>query len=179
MKIHPTPLAGLVLLELEVFGDARGHVVETYRRDRYAAAGITAELVQDNASCSVTGVLRGLHYQLTQPQGKLIYVTRGEVFDVAVDLRAGSATFGRWFGTVLSAANHRQLWIPPGFAHGFLVTAGTAEVAYKCSAYYLPGDDRAIAWNDRELAIAWPLAGAPLLSPRDARAPSLREAELP
>ena len=179
MKTLPTTLPDLRLFELEVFADARGRLFETYRRDRYAAAGVTAEFVQDTFSTSVHGTLRGLHYQLARPQGKLVHVTRGEMFDVAVDLRAGSPTFGRWFGTLLSADNARQLWIPPGFAHGFVVTGEVADVAYKCTATYVAGDDRAIAWDDPELAITWPLDGAPLLSPRDARAPRLREAELP
>lgn len=179
MKALPTTLPGLVLLELDAFGDARGRFMETYRRPRYLEAGIDAEFVQDNFSSSVRGTLRGLHYQLRSPQGKLVHVTRGAVFDVAVDIRAGSPTFGHWFGTELSAENHRQLWIPPGFAHGFVVTSAEADFAYKCTAIYDPGDDRSIRWNDPALAIAWPLDGEPLLSKRDASAPLLREAELP
>jgi len=179
MKTLPTTLPDLVLLELDVFGDTRGRFLETYRRPRYVEVGVAAEFVQDNFSASVRGTLRGLHYQLRSPQGKLVMVTRGAVFDVAVDIRAGSPTFGKWFGTELSAENHRQLWIPPGFAHGFVVMSDEADFTYKCTAVYDPSDDRSIRWNDPEIAIAWPLAGEPLLSRRDAAAPLLREAELP
>ncbi|HEU0029936.1 MAG TPA: dTDP-4-dehydrorhamnose 3,5-epimerase [Kofleriaceae bacterium] len=180
MKKLPTTLPGVVLLELDVFEDERGRFVETFHRERYTAAGVAVglELVQDNFSSSAAGTLRGLHYQLARPQGKLVHVTRGEVFDVAVDIRRGSPTFGSTYGVVLSAANHRQLWIPPGFAHGF-VALGDADVAYKCSAHYDRDDDRALRWDDPELAIEWPLHGAPRLSARDASAPRLREAELP
>jgi dTDP-4-dehydrorhamnose 3,5-epimerase len=179
MKTLPTTLPGVVLLELEVFGDARGRFMETYRRPRYVEVGVGEEFVQDNFSSSVRGTLRGLHYQLNTPQGKLVHVTRGAVFDVAVDIRKGSPTFGRWFGTELSAENHRQMWIPPGFAHGFVVTSDEADFAYKCTTIYSAADDRAIRWNDPQLAIAWPLQGEPLLSKRDAAAPLLAEAELP
>jgi dTDP-4-dehydrorhamnose 3,5-epimerase len=184
MQRLPTSLPELVLLELAVLSDERGRFLETYQQERYAAAGIApaAPFVQDNLSTSVVGALRGLHYQLAQPQGKLVWVTRGAIFDVAVDIRRGSPRFGQWFGTTLSAQNHRQLWIPPGFAHGFAVTAadgGAADVAYKVTALYAPGDQHAIRWDDPELAIAWPLTGAPLLSPRDAAAPALRQAALP
>lgn len=179
MRPIETSLPGVVLIELAPHRDERGWLVETYRRDRYAALGITGELVQDNVSSSRRGTLRGLHFQLHHPQGKLVWVTRGEVFDVAVDLRRGSPTFGRWFGTVLSAANHRQLWIPGGFAHGFLATSAEADVAYKCSAYYAPDDQRCVRWDDPDLGIAWPLDGDPVLSPRDAAAPGLRDATLP
>jgi dTDP-4-dehydrorhamnose 3,5-epimerase len=181
MKVHPTTLAEVVLVELDVFGDARGRFMETFRRERYVDAGIGVglEFVQDNFSSSARGTLRGLHYQLRHPQGKLVHVTRGEVFDVAIDIRRGSPTFGRWFGTLLSADNHRQLWVPPGFAHGFAVTSETADFAYKVTAAYDPADERSIAWNDPELAIAWPLHGEPTLSKRDASAPTLRDAELP
>ena len=181
MKIHSTPLPGLVLLELEVFGDARGRFMETYSRERYVEAGVAVglEFVQDNFSSSVKGTLRGLHHQLAHPQGKLVHVTRGEVWDVAVDIRRASPTFGKWFGTTLSAANHMQLWIPPGFAHGFVVTSDEADFAYKVTAAYAPSDERSIRWNDPELAIAWPLAGEPRLSARDQAAPLLRDSELP
>ncbi|HWO17731.1 MAG TPA: dTDP-4-dehydrorhamnose 3,5-epimerase [Kofleriaceae bacterium] len=175
----PTSLPGVVLIELAVFDDARGRFCELYRRDRYAELGITAELVQDNFSSSVAGTLRGLHYQLGAPQGKLVQVTRGEIFDVSVDIRRGSPTFGRWFGTVLSAENHRQLWIPPDFAHGFAVLSDHADVIYKCTAPYAPAHERAVRWDDAELAIAWPVRQPPILSPRDAAAPALRDAELP
>jgi dTDP-4-dehydrorhamnose 3,5-epimerase len=183
MKTLPTTLPGVVLLELDVFGDARGRFMETFRRERYSAAGVAVDLefVQDNFSSSVRGTLRGLHYQLRNPQGKLVHVTRGEVFDVAVDIRRSSPNFGRWFGAILSADNHRQMWIPPGFAHGFVVTSDEADFAYKCTAIYDPVDERSLRWNDPELAIAWPLTPGqvPLLSNRDTAAPTLREAELP
>lgn len=180
MRVLPTPLPGLVLLELDAFTDARGRFVELFHRGRYAEAGVAPglEFVQDNFSSSVRGTLRGLHYQLAHPQGKLVSVTRGEVFDAVVDLRRGSPTAGQWYGVVLSAENRRQMWVPPGFAHGFYVTSAEADFLYKCTAVYAPGDERAIRWDDAELAIAWPLvAGAPtLVSPKDAAAPTLREA---
>ncbi len=181
MKTLPTTLPEVVLLELDVFGDHRGQFMETFRRDRYRELGIGVglEFVQDNFSSSTRGILRGLHYQLQHPQGKLLHVVRGEIWDVAVDIRVGSPTFGKWFGTTLSAANHQQLWIPPGFAHGFVVTSDHADVIYKVTANYAPTDERAIAYNDPQLAIAWPLAGEPILSKRDAAAPMLRDAELP
>jgi dTDP-4-dehydrorhamnose 3,5-epimerase len=179
MKILPTTLPGVVLLELDVFGDHRGRFMETYRRDRYAELGIAAEFVQDNFSSSQRGTLRGLHYQLQRPQGKLVWVTRGEVFDVAVDVRVGSPTFGQSFSTILSADNHCQMWIPPGFAHGFVVTSDQADFMYKVTAAYDPSDERSIAWDDPELAIPWPIVGAPALSKRDQAAPGLRAAELP
>lgn len=181
MKTLPTTLPGVVLLELDVFGDHRGRFMETFRRDRYLELGIGVGLdfVQDNFSSSAKGILRGLHYQLQHPQGKLVWVTRGEVFDVAVDIRRGSPTFGQWFGATLSADNHRQLWVPPGFAHGFLVTSEQADFCYKVTANYAPADERGIAWNDPQVAVAWPLAGAPTLSKKDAAAPTLDRAELP
>jgi dTDP-4-dehydrorhamnose 3,5-epimerase len=181
MKSLPTTLPGVALVELDAFGDHRGCFMETYRRERYLELGIGvgAEFVQDNFSSSQKGTLRGLHYQLVHPQGKLVWVTRGEVFDVAVDIRVGSPTFGKSFGAMLSAANHLQMWIPPGFAHGFLVTSDVADFVYKVTAYYAPADERAIAWNDPEIAIAWPLDGEPNLSKRDVAAPKLRAAELP
>ena len=181
MRALPTSLPGLVLLELDVFGDHRGRFMETYRRERYVKLGVGVgfEFVQDNFSSSARGILRGLHYQLHQPQGKLIHVTRGEVFDVAVDIRRGSATFGQWFGTTLSADNHRQMWIPPGFAHGFCVVSEQADCAYKVTANYAPNDERSIRWNDPALAIAWPVDGEPILSPRDIAGSLLCDAELP
>ena len=181
MKSLPTTLPGVVLLELDVFGDARGRFMETFRRDRYLelGVGVGLDFVQDNFSSSGNGILRGLHYQLHNPQGKLVHVTRGEVFDVAVDIRRGSPTFGRWFGSLLSAENHRQMWVPPGFAHGFLVTSEQADFVYKVTANYAPTDERSLAWNDPELAIAWPITGEPTLSKRDQIAASLRTAELP
>jgi dTDP-4-dehydrorhamnose 3,5-epimerase len=181
MKSLPTTLPGVVLLELDVFGDARGRFMETYQRERYLEVGVAVglEFVQDNFSSSVRGTLRGLHYQLHDPQGKLVYVTRGEVFDVAVDIRRGSPSFGKWFGTTLSAENHRQMWVPPGFAHGFVVTSDEADFSYKCTAIYSQADDCSIQWNDAELAIEWPLSGPPMLSKRDQAAVALRAAELP
>jgi dTDP-4-dehydrorhamnose 3,5-epimerase len=183
MKALPTPLPGVMLLELEVFDDERGHVVETFQRERYLTLGVAhgLEFVQDNSARSIRGTLRGLHYQLGAPQGKLVHVTRGEVFDVAVDVRIGSPTFGSWFGTILSAENRRQMWIPPGFAHGCFTQSDSSDVSYKLTAVYSPRDDRAIRWNDPALAIAWPAmaAGEPRLSTRDAAAPLLGDAELP
>ncbi len=174
-------MPGVMLVEVDVHGDGRGRFVETFRQDRYAAAGIAvgASFVQDNFSSSARGTLRGLHYQLARPQGKLLWVTRGEVFDVVADVRRGSPTFGVWYGVTISAENHRQLWIPPGFAHGFSVISDGADVAYKVTDYYAPEDERSVRWNDPALAIAWPLADDPRLSPRDASAPLLRDAELP
>jgi dTDP-4-dehydrorhamnose 3,5-epimerase len=180
MRVLPTTLPGIALLELEVHGDHRGRFMETYRRDRYVEHGIAAEFVQDNFSSSQRGTLRGLHYQLHCQQGKLVWVTRGEVFDVAVDVRVGSPTLGQSFGTILSANNHLQMWIPPGFAHGFLVRSNRVDFVYKVTANYDQRNERAIAWDDPELAIRWPLEGAePTLSVRDRAAPKLREAELP
>jgi dTDP-4-dehydrorhamnose 3,5-epimerase len=179
MKQLPTTLPGVVLLELDVFGDHRGRFMETFRVDRYREVGIDLPFVQDNFSSSAKGILRGLHYQLRNPQGKLVHVTRGEVFDVAVDIRKSSPSFGKWFGAVLSADNHLQMWIPPGFAHGFLVTSEHADFAYKCTATYSPDDERGVAWNDPDLAIAWPLAGEPTLSNKDLAAPRLRDADVP
>ena len=154
MRITETPLAGLRVIEPKVFGDARGFLLETYSRERYRAAGIEAELVQDNLSFSRRGVLRGLHFQNPSPQGKLVYVLQGEVFDVAVDIRRASPTFGRWFGLSLSGESKTQLWIPPGFAHGFCVTSETALFAYKCSGFYTPAHERAIRFDDPQIAVA-------------------------
>lgn len=182
MKILPTTLPGVVLLELDVFGDHRGRFMETYQRERYVkhGVGVNLEFVQDNFSTSAKGTLRGLHYQLERPQGKLVHVSRGHVFDVAVDVRNGSPTFGRSFGAILSADNHLQMWIPPGYAHGFLVLSDVADFVYKTTAYYAPEDERSIAWDDPDLAIPWPLSNAaPTLSARDRAAPRLAEAELP
>lgn len=181
MKQIATPLPGVLLVELDVFGDHRGRFMETYRRERYLELGIGVglEFVQDNFSSSLRGTLRGLHHQLHHPQGKLVHVTRGEVFDVAVDIRRGSPTFGQSFGTLLSADNRLQMWIPPGFAHGFLVTSESADFAYKVTATYVPSDERPIRWDDPDLAIEWPIEGTPILSARDQAAPRLRDAELP
>lgn len=169
MKTTPTKIPDVLLVEPRVFEDNRGFFMETWHRARFAAAGIDCELVQDNHSRSVQGTLRGLHYQIRQPQGKLVRVTAGEIFDVAVDLRRSSPTFGRWVGTYLSADSKRMLWVPPGFGHGFYVTGGPAEVEYKCSAFYFPEHERCIRWDDPQLEIEWPLDGEPILSERDRR----------
>jgi len=179
MKTLPSSLPGVVLFELDSFGDARGRFMETFRRDRYREFGLDLEFVQDNFSSSARDVVRGLHHQLQNPQGKLVHVTRGEIFDVAVDIRRGSPTFAQWFGTQLSVENHRQLWIPPGFAHGFVATSEQADVCYKVTVNYAPADERSIQWDDSEIGIAWPLTGEPTLSGRDSKALSLARSELP
>lgn len=177
MKAIPTGIPDVLLVETEVFDDERGFFMETWRYGALDEYGIDAEFVQDNFSHSATGVLRGLHYQLRRPQGKLVRVTRGEVFDVAVDLRRSSPSFGRWVGERLSADDKRALWIPPGFCHGFYVISGPADVQYKCTQLYAPEDDRCIRWNDPELAIGWPLSGTPQLSEKDRDATSFAAAE--
>lgn len=169
MRVTPTALADVLMVQPAVHTDARGYFLETFHAERYAQAGITGPFVQDNLSYSRRGVLRGLHYQWPNPQGKLVYVVQGEIFDVAVDIRRQSPTFGRWVGVSLSADNHCQLWIPPGFAHGFCVTSDTALVAYKCTALYVPNCDRAIRWDDPDIGIKWPVV-APELSAKDAAA---------
>lgn len=174
MQILATELEGVVIVEPKVFADSRGFFLETWNAERYAAAGLPAAMVQDNLSSSQRGVLRGLHYQYPEPQGKLVYVLSGAVFDVAVDIRLGSPTFGRWTSVELSAENVRQLFVPPGFAHGFCAISERATVAYKCTHPYRPQYDRGVAWNDPEIGIPWPTA-APLLSEKDARAPRLKE----
>jgi dTDP-4-dehydrorhamnose 3,5-epimerase len=178
--VTQTALPGVLVIEPVVHRDARGYFLETWRAGRYRDAGIVLPFVQDNHSHSTLGTLRGLHYQVEQPQGKLVQVITGEAFDVAVDLRRSSPTFGQWLGLVLSAVNNRQLWIPPGFAHGFLVTSDRADVTYKCTEEYVPEHDRALCWNDPELGIAWPLpdGAVPILSAKDAAAPKLRDAQL-
>jgi dTDP-4-dehydrorhamnose 3,5-epimerase len=174
MKVIETRLPGVLILEPRVFRDERGHFAETWQRDRYREVGIDVDFVQDNASFSRHGVLRGLHYQNPTPQGKLVSVLRGEVFDVAVDLRVGSATFGEWVGVELSGENLRQMWIPEGFAHGFVVTADSALFSYKCTAPYAPEHERSLRWDDPDIGIEWPVR-RPILSPKDAEAPLLRE----
>ena len=179
MKIIPTPLAGLVLLEPRVFGDDRGFFYESFNARSFAElTGVQAAFVQDNHSRSARNVLRGLHYQIEQAQGKLVRVSSGAVFDVAVDLRKSSATFGQWYGVELSADNKRQLWIPPGFAHGFMVTSEHAEFLYKTTDYWAPEHERAVLWNDPAIGIEWPLDGAPLLSAKDQAAVPLAAAEV-
>ena len=169
MKVTPTAIADVLIIEPRVFGDARGFFFESFNKKAFAqASGLDVEFVQDNHSRSARGVLRGLHYQIEQPQGKLVRVVRGAVFDVAVDLRTSSATFGQWVGAELSEENQRQMWVPPGFAHGFLTLSESADFLYKTTDYYAPQFECCIAWDDPALAIAWPLAGlAPLVSAKD------------
>jgi dTDP-4-dehydrorhamnose 3,5-epimerase len=178
MKVTPTDIPEVLVLEPTVHRDERGFFLESWRQDRLASQGIAARFVQDSHSHSVRGTLRGLHYQLESPQGKLVRVVSGEVFDVAVDLRRSSPTFGRWVSGALSSDNHRQLWIPPGFAHGFYVLSESADLLYKCTEYYAPAHDRTLKWDDPELKIPWPLISGrpPLLSAKDAAAPRLRDA---
>lgn len=180
MKFIETRIPDVVIVEPTVFGDERGFFMETWERRKFAAAGLDSEFVQDNHSRSVRGTLRGLHYQIEQPQGKLVRVTRGAVFDVAVDVRRSSPTFGQWVGVELSAENKRQLWVPPRFAHGFYVTSEVAEFQYKCTDFYAPEHERSIRWDDPELAIEWPLVegGEPLLSDKDRAGLALADAEV-
>lgn len=174
MEFRPTTIPEVILVEPDVHQDDRGFFLETYHRHKYAAGGITAGFVQDNHSKSRRGTLRGLHAQRRRPQGKLVRAVEGEIFDVAVDVRRGSPTFGRWVGEVLSAANFRQLWVPVGFVHGFCVLSDTAQVEYKCTDFYDRDDEITVVWNDPDVGIEWPVA-EPLLSPKDAAAPRLRE----
>lgn len=179
MKVSDTELPEVKLIEPRVFGDDRGFFLESWNARSFADAGLDLHFVQDNHSRSARHVLRGLHYQLADPQGKLVRVTIGSVFDVAVDLRRSSPHFGRWVGYELSADNKRMLWVPPGFGHGFVVLSDTADFLYKCTTLYAPADERTVAWNDSDLAIDWPLGKAvPLLSAKDAAAPPLVEAEV-
>jgi len=174
VKISSMSLPEVLLIEPNRFGDARGYFLETYHQERYAAAGIQLDFVQDNLSRSVRGILRGLHLQHPNDQGKLVYVLAGEVFDAAVDVRVGSPNFGKWTGALLSSEDHRQLWIPPGFAHGFCVTSETALFAYKCTALYSVADELGVAWNDPAIAIPWPVA-EPQLSGKDKGLPHLAD----
>lgn len=177
MRATPTDIADVLLIEPKVFADDRGFFYESYNQRAFQeATGMDVHFVQDNHSKSVRNVLRGLHYQAQQPQGKLVRVIQGEIFDVTVDLRRDSPTFGRWSGEVLSAENRRQLWIPPGLAHGFVVLSETAEFLYKTTDYYAPAHERCIIWNDPDLGIEWPISGPPLLSAKDANGMSLRDA---
>ncbi len=179
MKVTPTALPDVKIIEPRVFGDARGFFYESWNARDFAAAGVDARFVQDNHSRSARFVLRGLHYQVHQPQGKLVRVVAGAVFDVAVDLRRSSASFGRWVGAVLSAANQRVLWVPPGFAHGFLTLEEGSELLYKCTDFYAPEHERCLLWSDPQVGIAWPLEGSdvPCLSPRDSAGTPLAQAE--
>jgi len=174
-----TEIPGVRVFEPRVYADARGFFFESFNERQFLeAVGGDWRFVQDNISASAANVLRGIHYQLGRPQGKLVQVLSGEVFDVAVDLRRSSPAFGQWVGVVLSAGNRRQVWIPPGFGHGFLVTGSEATVAYKTTDYYAPAEERTIAWDDPDLAIAWPLSGRPILSAKDAAGRRLAEAEV-
>jgi dTDP-4-dehydrorhamnose 3,5-epimerase len=175
MRIHRTELEGVLVLEPEVFSDIRGFFLETYNEKTYAAAGIAERFVQDNQSRSTRGVLRGLHYQLGSPQGKLIRVLQGEVYDVAVDIRPGSASFGKWTAVQLNAAEHKTIWIPKGFAHGFYTLSESADIAYKVTDFYAPREERTLLWNDPELAIPWPLCGEPIVSDKDRAGQPLRD----
>ena len=179
MEYRELTLPGVFLLTPKVFGDDRGFFMETWRESEFSARiGTSVRFVQDNHSRSVRGVLRGLHYQVRQPQGKLVRCVRGKIFDVAVDLRRNAPTFGRWAGEVLSEENRRSMWIPPGFAHGFYVMSEVAEFLYKCTDYYAPDFERALRWDDPDTGIVWPAAGSPVLSAKDAVAPLLRDAEV-
>ena len=183
MNIIETALPGVLIIEPQVFGDSRGFFLESWNQQSFTDAGLAMTFVQDNHSRSARGVLRGLHYQLENPQGKLVRVTQGAVYDVAVDIRRSSLHFGKWVGVELSADNHRMLWVPPGFAHGFLVLSETADFLYKCTTLYHPASDRSIRWDDPDIGIAWPDLGpqvgmAPQLSGKDAAAPHLPHAEI-
>ena len=174
IKLIPTDIAEVVILEPQVFGDDRGFFMETYHREKFTELGLNFTFVQDNLSRSKKNVLRGLHYQLLKPQGKFVMAIRGEIFDVAVDIRRGSPTFGKWVGAVLTEKNKRQIMIPEGFAHGFCVLSDEADVLYKCTGFYDPADDRGIRWSDPDIVIKWPV-GDPVLSEKDLRLPPLRK----
>lgn len=180
MTFTDTSIPGVILIEPKVYEDARGYFMESFEARRFAEAGIPTSFVQDNQSGSRRGTLRGLHYQIRQPQGKLVRVVVGEVFDVVVDLRRDSPTFGKWLGTTLSAANRRQLWVPPGLAHGFYVVSDWAEVVYKATDYYAPDAERTLLWNDPALGIEWPIppGEAPILSEKDRRGTPFEAAEV-
>lgn len=179
MKFLPTPIPGILIVEPKVFPDERGFFLESYQKKNFSEAGIHFDFVQDNHSKSCLGVLRGLHYQIRQPQGKLLRVIDGEIFDVALDIRKHSPTFGKWFGTFLSAENKQMLWVPPGFAHGFYVTSPEAELLYKTTDYYAPQWERTILWNDPTVNIQWPVHDtAPILSSKDEAGNLLTDAEV-
>jgi dTDP-4-dehydrorhamnose 3,5-epimerase len=179
MEFEPTAIADVVLIRPKVFGDPRGFFLESWEERKFAAGGINARFVQDNHSRSARNILRGLHYQIQQPQGKLVRVVTGTVYDVAVDVRRSSPTFGKWVGVTLSAENHDMLWVPPGFAHGFVVLSESADFLYRVTDFWAPQHERAIQWNDPDLRIQWPLAegAVPTLSGKDAIAPRFRDAE--
>ena len=176
MDFQPTPLPGCVIVQSRIFRDERGFFLESYHAAKFREAGIDLPFVQDNHSHSKRHVVRGLHYQVNRPQGKLVRVVSGEIFDVAVDLRDGSPTRGQWFGVLLSEELMNQMYIPPGFAHGFSVLSDTADVVYKCTDLYSPQDERTILWNDSDLAIDWRLTGPPIISPRDLQGVPFRNA---
>ncbi len=179
MNVIETGIAGLLVLEPKVFGDARGFFMESFNARTFAElTGVKTDFVQDNHSRSGRGVLRGLHYQVQQPQGKLVRVAQGRVFDVAVDLRRSSPTFGKWYGVELSGENHRQFWVPAGFAHGFYVLSESADFLYKTTDYYAPQHERSLAWNDPTVGVQWPLDGEPLLSAKDLAGKPLGECEV-
>jgi dTDP-4-dehydrorhamnose 3,5-epimerase len=178
MNLIETALPGVLLLQPKVFGDVRGFFLESWNRQTFAELGLELDFVQDNHSRSAKGVLRGLHYQLNEPQGRLVRVVSGTVFDVSVDLRRSSPHFGKWVGHELSADNQRMLWVPPGFGHGFLVLSDTADFLYKTTAYYAPEWDRGIRWDDPQIGVQWPLAGGPVLSAKDQVQPLLKDAEV-
>jgi dTDP-4-dehydrorhamnose 3,5-epimerase len=172
MEVIKTSIPEVIVLAPPVFSDSRGYFLETYQSKKYAQLGIPCAFVQDNQSFSTKNVLRGLHFQLRHPQAKLVRVTQGTVFDVAVDIRRNSPTFGKWHGEILSAENHRQMFIPENFAHGFCVLSDSAEFLYKCSDFYVPGDEAGLSWNDPQLGIKWPV-GEPILSAKDAELPQM------
>ncbi|SEO34238.1 dTDP-4-dehydrorhamnose 3,5-epimerase [Nitrosospira multiformis] len=181
MKVMPTAITDVFILEPQVFGDSRGFFLESFNQKMFQeTTGLTVSFVQDNHSRSAKSVLRGLHYQIRQPQGKLVRVVRGAVFDVAVDIRRSSPTFGQWIGVELTEDNHRQLWVPPGFAHGFYVLSDSADFLYKTTDYYFPELDRSLFWADPSISISWPveIGTQPLVSAKDATAPKLSEAEV-
>jgi dTDP-4-dehydrorhamnose 3,5-epimerase len=179
MEFEPTEIPEVILIRPRVFGDERGFFFESWEERKFAAAGLHVKFVQDNHSRSARHILRGLHYQIRQSQGKLVRAVTGTVFDVAVDIRRNSPTFGRWVGVTLSAENHHMLWVPPGFAHGFLVLSESADFLYRCTDFYAPAHERAIQWNDPDLAVTWPLprGSEPILSQKDAAATRFRDAE--
>jgi dTDP-4-dehydrorhamnose 3,5-epimerase len=177
MQVETTPIPGLLVIKPNSFGDRRGFFLETYQQERYRAAGIDAPFVQDNQSRSLRGALRGLHYQRRRPQGKLVYVTRGRIWDVVVDIRRGSPAFGQWYGQELDDRRHHQVYAPPGVAHGFCVLSDEADFFYKCTDYYQPELEMAVRWDDPDLAIAWPMKD-PVLSDKDLAAPLLKDIPL-
>ena len=177
MEVVKTPIEGVLLIKPKVWRDERGYFVEIWHKERYEAAGVTSLFVQDNRSRSVRGTLRGLHFQRTYPQGKLVSVSSGSVFDVAVDIRKGSPTFGQWYGAELTCENQHQLWVAPGLAHGFCVLSEIADFSYKCTDVYHPEDEGSVRWDDADLNIAWPVV-SPIVSAKDAAAPLFRDARL-